>query len=169
MGTTATVVEFVRSTGFADIPAPVYEIAKEHILDGFGVAEERKAAGKDLVLSYVLGVEVACRLADAIAPRHYQHGFHSTATLGGFGSAAAVGRLLGLDADALARAFGLAGSLAGGLRENFGTMTKPFHSGRAAYHRVLACLLAAGGRARGQVQPAVLHGRGRGATPRRAA
>jgi 2-methylcitrate dehydratase PrpD len=56
-----------------------------------------------------------------------------------------VGRLLGLDADALARAFGLAGSLAGGLRENFGTMTKPFHAGRAAYNGVLACLLATEG------------------------
>ncbi len=104
--------------------------------------EAGKARGRDLLLAYVLGVEVACRIADAIHPRHYQAGFHSTATMGGFGAAMAVGKLLRLNEDALLRALGLAASMGAGLRENFGTMVKPFHAGRAAEAGLLAATLA---------------------------
>ena len=93
-------------------------------------------------MAYILGVEVECRIADAINPRHYQSGFHSTATIGGLGAALAVGKLLSLKEEALARALGLAGSMASGLRENFGTMTKPLHAGRAAENGVTAAQLA---------------------------
>jgi 2-methylcitrate dehydratase PrpD len=68
-----------------------------------------------------------------------------TGTVGPFGAAAAAGRLLGLDADAMARAFGLAGTQASGLRETFGTMTKAFHPGRAAQSGLLAAQLAGRG------------------------
>ena len=104
--------------------------------------EAGKARGRDLLLAYVLGVEVACRIADAIHPRHYQAGFHSTATMGGFGAAMAVGKLLRLNEDAFLRALGLAASMGAGLRENFGTMVKPFHAGRAAEAGLLAATLA---------------------------
>src|SRR5881296_3137448 len=106
------------------------------------IGEKQRVSGKDLLLAYILGVEVECRVADAINPRHYQSGFHSTATIGGFGAVVAVGKLLGLREKALARALGIAASMAGGLRENFGTMTKPFHAGRAAESGVTAAQLA---------------------------
>jgi len=100
------------------------------------------ASGAEFLGAYVVGVEVACRTADAVDPRHYRDGFHSTGTLGTFGACAAAARLLRCDLDQTLRAFGLAASMAAGLRENFGTMTKPFHAGRAAENGVLAVLLA---------------------------
>jgi 2-methylcitrate dehydratase PrpD len=93
----------------------------------------------------VIGVEVACRIADAIAPRHYQEGFHSTGTIGVFGAAAAAGRLMGLTADQMCTAFGIAAPLGGGYRENFGTMSKPLHAGQAATGGVFAARLARDG------------------------
>ncbi len=105
-------------------------------------AEHVGASGAEFLDAYVVGVEVACRTADAVDPRHYRDGFHSTGTLGTFGACAAAARLLRCDLDQTLRAFGLAASMAAGLRENFGTMTKPFHAGRAAENGVLAVLLA---------------------------
>ncbi|HET6947166.1 MAG TPA: MmgE/PrpD family protein [bacterium] len=105
-------------------------------------AEGTGASGAALLDAYVIGVEVACRVADAVNPRHYRDGFHSTATMGGFGAAAAAARLFGCDLDTTLRAFGLAASMSAGLRENFGTMTKPFHAGRAAENGLFAVLLA---------------------------
>jgi 2-methylcitrate dehydratase PrpD len=109
------------------------------------VGEKNKIRGKDLLLAYILGVEVECRIADAINPRHYQSGFHSTATMGGLGAVVAAGKIIGLREEALLRALGIAASMASGLRENFGTMTKPLHAGRAAENGVTAALLAQAG------------------------
>jgi len=109
------------------------------------VAEDVNASGKQLLAAYCAGVEVACRVADAINPRHYQAGFHSTGTVGTIGAAAAAGHLLGLDRDQMATALGIAASMASGLRENFGTMTKPLHAGRAASNGVAAAYLARNG------------------------
>lgn len=105
-------------------------------------AEFVGASGAQLLEGYVVGVEVACRTADAVDPRHYRDGFHSTGTLGTLGACAAAAHLLSCDLDQTLRAFGLAASMAAGLRENFGTMTKPFHAGRAAENGLLAVLLA---------------------------
>jgi 2-methylcitrate dehydratase PrpD len=110
-----------------------------------GAGEKEKISGEDFVLAYILGVEIECRIADAINPRHYQSGFHSTATMGGLGAAMAVGKLLRLKEEQLIRALGIAASMASGLRENFGTMTKPLHAGRAAENGVGAALLAGDG------------------------
>ncbi len=96
------------------------------------VGEACDASGAEVMLAYHLGVEVECKIAEAIDPRHYTTGFHTTATCGGFAAAAAGAKLLRLDAAATARALSLAASQAAGLRENFGTMTKPFHAGRAS-------------------------------------
>ncbi|MEK7338926.1 MAG: MmgE/PrpD family protein [candidate division NC10 bacterium] len=106
------------------------------------LAEAADASGQDLLLAYVVGVEVMCRIADAVNPRHYQAGFHSSGTIGTFGAAASAARLLRLNEDAVLRALGLAGSMAAGLRESFGTMTKPYHVGRAAENGVVAARLA---------------------------
>ncbi|MFL6694051.1 MAG: MmgE/PrpD family protein, partial [Ramlibacter sp.] len=74
------------------------------------VAEACGASGADAVLAYHLGVEVECKIAEAINPRHYQAGFHSTATCGTFAAAAASARLMDLDRDATVRALSIAGS-----------------------------------------------------------
>jgi len=106
------------------------------------LGERCGASGAEALLAYLLGVEVECKIAEAIEPRHYDHGFHTTGTVGTFGAAAAAARLLGLPPEATARALGIAASHAGGLRENFGTMMKPFHAGRAAESGVVAAELA---------------------------
>ncbi len=96
------------------------------------LAERDRRSGLDMMLAYHIGVEVECKVAEAILPRHYTTGFHSTATCGSIGAAAAAAKLLGLDREATRRALAIGATQAGGLRENFGTMTKPFHAGRAA-------------------------------------
>ena len=110
-----------------------------------GVAEAIGASGADLLDAYMIGTEVEMKTAEAIDPRHYRDGFHTTGTCGAIGAAAAVSRLRRADVSATARALGIAASQAAGLRENFGTMTKPFHAGRAAESGVLAADLAGRG------------------------
>jgi 2-methylcitrate dehydratase PrpD len=107
------------------------------------IAERDRRSGADLMLAYQLGVEVECKVAEAILPRHYQTGFHSTGTCGSIGAAAAAAKLLGLNRDATRRALSIGATQASGLRENFGTMTKPFHAGRAAENGVVAAEMAA--------------------------
>ena len=109
----------------------------------FAVGEQRKVDGRDLMLAYHVGVEVECKIAEAISPRHYQDGFHTTGTCGSFGSAAACAKLLRLDVGQTLNVLGVVASLAGGMRENFGTMTKPLHAGHAAENGVMAAELAA--------------------------
>lgn len=105
------------------------------------LAEQDNRSGLDLLAAYQIGVEVETKLSESIHPRHYTDGFHSTATFGAIGAAAGAARLLGLDAAQTAQALSLGASQAAGLRENFGTMTKPFHPGRAAESGVLAAEL----------------------------
>ena len=109
------------------------------------IAESQDQSGRDLVLAYNLGLEVETKISEAMSPRHYQHGFHSTATCGVFASACAVTKLYGLDVETTSVALSIAASQAAGLRENFGTMTKPFHAGRAAEAGVIAADLAKAG------------------------
>ncbi len=108
-------------------------------------AENRKVRGSDFVNALVLGVEVECRIGNAVFPEHYDIGWHITGTADVFGAAAAVGKLLNLDAERMAWAFGIAASQPVGLREMFGSMTKSFHPGRAAQNGMTASLLAARG------------------------
>jgi 2-methylcitrate dehydratase PrpD len=107
------------------------------------VGEERGASGAEVMLAYHVGVEVECKIAEAINPRHYQHGFHATATCGVFAAAAAAAKLMGLDVEQTMRALSVAGSQSAGLRENFGTMMKPFHAGRSSESGVVAADFAA--------------------------
>ncbi len=109
------------------------------------IAESGHRSGADFMLAYHLGVEVETKISEAIAPRHYQDGFHSTGTCGTFAAATAASKLLGLDRGQTRRALSIAGSQSAGLRENFGTMTKPFHAGRAAESGVVAAEFAAMG------------------------
>jgi len=106
------------------------------------MGEAKGASGRDVMLAYHLGVEVECKIAEAIHPRHYQTGFHATATCGTFAAAAASAKLMGLNLDQTLRALSIAGSQSAGLRENFGTMTKPFHAGRSSESGVAAAQFA---------------------------
>lgn len=106
------------------------------------LAEARRASGRDLLVSYLVGVEIQLRLARAVNFHHYNKGWHPTGTLGVFGAAAASAHLLRLDRARMATALGMAASMASGLKANFGTMTKPLHVGRCARDGLLAALLA---------------------------
>jgi 2-methylcitrate dehydratase PrpD len=109
----------------------------------FALCELNRRSGKDLMLAFHVGVEVANKIGDAVSPRHQQDGFHTTGTIGTFGSAAACAKLRGLNADQTAVALAIAGSEASGLRDNFGSMTKPFHAGHAGESGTVAADLAA--------------------------
>jgi 2-methylcitrate dehydratase PrpD len=109
------------------------------------IAEAGGTGGTVMMTAYHIGVEVECKIAEAINPRHYQEGFHSTATCGTFAAAAAAAKLLGQSRDQVLRSLSVAGSQSAGLRENFGTMTKPFHAGRASESGVVAADFAARG------------------------
>src|SRR6266446_2479763 len=108
----------------------------------FAVAEAAGLSGKETMAAYFAGVEVETKIAEAIAPRHYVDGFHSTGTCGSFGSVAASAKLRSLNVEQTLCAFGIVGAQAAGLRENFGTMTKPFQAGHAAENGVAAADLA---------------------------
>jgi 2-methylcitrate dehydratase PrpD len=109
------------------------------------LAEARDSSGREVITAFVAGYETACRIGLALSPGHYALGFHSTATIGSLGAAAACARLLALDADQTAVALGIAGTQAAGLKSQFGTMCKPFHAGKAAQNGLLAARLAARG------------------------
>lgn len=109
------------------------------------VGESIGASGLDALAAYVVGYEVAGCAAEPMFQSHYVRGWHSTSTFGSLGAAAAVAWLLRLDARQVKMAIGIAASLACGLRQNFGTMTKPLHAGRAAANGVQAAFLARAG------------------------
>jgi 2-methylcitrate dehydratase PrpD len=106
------------------------------------LGEHLGASGRQVIDALVLGVEVSCRVGNAVYPHHYDRGWHITGSTGMLGSAAACARLLGLDAVQTQMALGIAASQPVGLREQFGTMTKPFHPGAAAKAGLMSALLA---------------------------
>ena len=118
--------------------APVAPVA-------LSLAEHRGVSGAEALMAYIAGVEAECRIARLVGPSHYAKGWHATATLGTFGAATAAARLLGVEGEALAHAFGIAGTQAAGLKSAFGTMSKPLHPGKAAANGLLAARLAARG------------------------
>ena len=109
----------------------------------FALCESGRRSGRDLMLAYHVGVEVENKIGDAISSRHNDDGFHTTGTCGSFGSAAACAKLHSLSATQTAYALGIAASEASGIRDNFGSMTKPFHAGHAAENGTVAADLAA--------------------------
>ncbi|WP_218510540.1 MmgE/PrpD family protein [Variovorax sp. dw_308] len=106
------------------------------------LAEHIGSSGREVLDALVLGIDVACRLGNTVYPDHYDRGWHITGTTGMLGAAAGCARLLGLNAERTAMALGIAASQPIGLREQFGTMTKPFHPGGAARAGLMAALMA---------------------------
>ena len=108
-------------------------------------ATEGEADGADVMDAHIMGVEALLRIGEAVNPSHYWNGWHSTATIGAIGAAAAVSRILAFDEDQAANALSIATSMAGGYVSQFGTMTKPMHAGFAAKAGVFAAALAKAG------------------------
>src|SRR5579863_1681626 len=108
----------------------------------FALAETLGTNGRDFIAAYVAGWETETRIARGINFHHYEKGWHPTATIGVFGTAAACAKLLGLSVQQTARALALAATFSSGLKANFGTMTKPLHVGQAARNGLYAALLA---------------------------
>lgn len=106
------------------------------------LAERQPVSGREFLNAMVMGIEVECRIGNAVYPAHYDRGWHITGTTGAFGAAAASGKLLGLTPQQMVWALGLAAAQPVGLREMFGSMTKSFHAGRAAQNGLTAALLA---------------------------
>jgi 2-methylcitrate dehydratase PrpD len=109
------------------------------------VAERNRLGGEDLLAAMILGIDVCIRVGLGLGDYHYQRGWHTTATAGTFGATAGVAKLLGFDVDRTVNAFGICGTQAAGLRQVFGTMTKPFHAGKVSHEGVLSCFLTRGG------------------------
>lgn len=105
-------------------------------------AEHKTLPGKLLLQCFIVGVEVEQQVAQAICPSHYDNGWHVTGTAGVFGAAAALGKMLCLDEEKMVNALGISSTQPTGFREMFGTMTKPFHPGKASYNGLLAVFLA---------------------------
>ena len=105
------------------------------------LGERQPISGRDFLLAFIVGVEIECRIANAIWFAHNSH-WYITGTAGVFGAAAASARVLGLNEDQTTHALGIAGAQSAGTREMAGTMTKAFIHGRAAQNGLLAALLA---------------------------
>jgi len=106
------------------------------------LAEMKNTSGQDIITAHVAGFETQYYLAAPINPSHYERGWHSTATFGAFGTAAAVANLVELDPVETRNALNTVASTAAGLKKNFGTMSKPFHVGHAARSGLTAALLS---------------------------
>ena len=102
-------------------------------------------SGKEFMLAFMTGFEVETKISEWTLPQLYKRGFHSSGTVGTFGAYAAAAKILNLRGDTLRWGFGIAASLAAGIRVNFGTMTKPLHVGRACENGITAALLARAG------------------------
>ena len=107
--------------------------------------ERLGASGKALLAAYVAGYETWGELVSRDADPYHSKGWHPTAVFGTIGAAAAASLLARLNPERTANALAIAASMAGGLMANFGTMTKPFHAGRAAQNGIQAARLAAAG------------------------
>ncbi len=138
---------FSHALDFDDVNMAMPGHVTVAVLPGIlALGEARHVSGKAVIEAFVSGYELACQVGASVAPGHYQAtGFHATGTVGALGSAASAGRLLGLSADEIATAVGVAATQAAGLKSLFGTDCKPFHAGKAAQNGLLAARLASRG------------------------
>jgi 2-methylcitrate dehydratase PrpD len=107
--------------------------------------EARGASGRDMIAAYAAGYEVWAELAERDQGHHHRKGWHPTGIFGAIGASAACAALRRLDAERATHAIALGASQSSGIMANFGTMTKPFHAGRAAHSGVIAARLAEAG------------------------
>jgi 2-methylcitrate dehydratase PrpD len=117
------------------ILAALFALAERGGVDGSVVD------GRALTCAYAAGFEAGVRVGQS-APGHHDGGWHLTGTLGTIAAGAAAAKLLGLDAQQMTHALGIAATQSAGMQQNRGTMCKSFHAGRAASNGLLAALLA---------------------------
>ncbi|HEV7666454.1 MAG TPA: MmgE/PrpD family protein [Chloroflexota bacterium] len=144
VGATLLNAYLITAVTVCDVHRPTLcHIAPEVLPPALAIAEQRPTNGRDLLKALVVGMESATRVGLAMDyPAFRRRGWHSPGVIGPFGGAAAVGSLLGLDADRQLMAFGLAGSQSAGTFAAWGTPTVKFHQARAAVSGLLAGLLA---------------------------
>jgi len=106
------------------------------------LAELRRVTGPELLLAFVLGFEIECRVGGAVSPGHYPKGWHITSTCGVFGSAAGVAKLLGLKENQVVWTLGNAATQSAGLCEYLGWPAKSVSVGNAARNGLFSALLA---------------------------
>lgn len=106
------------------------------------MAELRKVTGPQLLLAFILGFEIECRVGGAVSPGHYPKGWHITSTCGVFGAAAGAAKLLGLNEAQIVWALGNAAAQSAGLCECLGWPAKSVSVGNAARNGLFAALLA---------------------------
>ena len=109
------------------------------------LAQARGFSGLAVLTAFILGVEVECRIGNAVSPGHYARGWHITSTCGVFGAAAGCAKLLGLSAEQISNAIGIAASQSAGIIENLPSAAKNVSVGNAARNGLFAALLAAEG------------------------
>jgi len=109
------------------------------------LAQARGFSGRAVLTAFILGVEVECRVGNAVSPGHYARGWHITSTCGVFGAAAACAKLLELSADQISNAIGIAASQSAGVVENLPSAAKNVSVGNASRNGLFAALLAAEG------------------------
>lgn len=125
--------------GAGHISAPTWATA-------LALAEHHGKTEQEALSAFIAGFELSARLGAGGYGRKLQHvGFHPSSIFGRFSAAAAACVLMGLDRSQIAHALGVAGTTAGGLNASFGTMSKPFHLGKAAMDGMLAAELAGEG------------------------
>jgi 2-methylcitrate dehydratase PrpD len=136
-GASANVLDF-DDTHLATVIHPAAPVVPAVL----AVAERTRVTGAQLLHAALLGIEVECRIGNAVSPWHYSRGWHITSTCGAIGAAAAAARLLGLDVERTTWALGLAANQACGLVETLGSMGKSVSVGNAPRNGIVAALLA---------------------------
>ena len=127
---------------YDDVTHPAYAHAGASLVPAIlATARISGASGREALTAYILGIEMVSKLGRALNTAHYKNGWHASATFGTLGAAVAAASMIRLEAEPFAMALGMAAAAAGGLRANFGTMTKPLHAGYAARNGVLAALM----------------------------
>jgi 2-methylcitrate dehydratase PrpD len=134
----------ITAVTMCDVYRPTLtHITPEVMPPALAIAERDGRSGRDLLTAIAAGCEVTTRIGLGLDyPKFRARGWHGPGVIGPFGAAAAVGSLLGFDADTMARAFGLAGSQAAGTFAAWGTPTVKFHQCRGALSGLMAALLA---------------------------
>lgn len=134
----------ITAVTMCDVHRPTLtHITPEVVPPALAIAERDALTGRDLLVALAAGFETTTRIGIGLDfPAFRARGWHGPGVIGPFGAATAVGRLLGFDAETMARAFGLAGSQAAGTFAAWGTPTVKFHQCRGALSGLMAALLA---------------------------
>jgi 2-methylcitrate dehydratase PrpD len=125
----------------------IVHMSSPAVAAALALSEFAPVSGREFITAIAIGNEISCRAGSVSSGELHKRGFHPTGLFATFGAAYLAGRLLKLDAGAMGRAAGIAGSFASGLLECWvdGTQTKFLHPGWAAQSGITAALLARAG------------------------